>query len=117
MKVSILLKDTEKLERKLMALSQIRWESVVQLNMEQIRDRAKVRGWTPVGKTKQLIGSAYMPDNNTVAYTAEYAKFVERGHLTRNHRSYVPGQYYLRRNVDHQRPLFLKSLKHELEKA
>ena len=51
---------------------------------------------------KRLSGAVRVRSTRTigrVVITSSYAWFVERGHLTRNQRSHVPGRHYIRTGV------------------
>lgn len=51
----------------------------------------------------------------TFGYTKDYGPHVEYGHRTKSG-AFVSGQYYLRANVEAQRPLYKQRLKEELSK-
>lgn len=111
---SLTLKGQEELEKKLIALSSIRWDAVVKDNMRQIYNRGKA-GATPVD-TGELRMSLSL-NGDTVSYTKDYAPHVEYGHRTRGGGGYVAGQRYLQGNVETQRPIFIQNLIEQLQKA
>jgi len=106
---------TEKLEKKLLKKSATDFQAVAEKNIRDIYTRSQKEGGTPVGDYKgggQLRKSArYRGDE--MGYTAHYAAHVEYGHrLVRGGRTigYVPGQYFLKKNVDAQRPIYKQDL-------
>ncbi len=113
--MAIILKDVNDLAGELRRLSNLRFDAVVKKNMAEIFQRGKVRGsGTPVD-TGELIGSLGMAGEE-VGYTKTYAPHVEYGHRTVNG-GWVPGQRFLKRNVDTQRPIFERDLKKQLRRA
>ena len=54
------------------------------------------------------------PSDATVGYNMEYAPHVEYGHRTRNG-GFVPGQYFLRANVEQQAPIFEKECREYIQ--
>lgn len=111
---------TKRLEDKLKQKSQTQFDSVVEKNIRDIYRRSQQPGGTPVGQYKgggQLRKSAqYRGD--TMGYTVHYAPHVEYGHrLVIGGRTvgYVPGQYFLKRNVDTQRPIYRRDLIEKLK--
>ena len=113
MAFSLTLRGQKKLEKKLIALSRIRWDGVIRRNMAQVYNRGK-NGGTPVDTGELRLSLGLRGD--TAYYTAEYAAHVEYGHRTRNG-GYVKGQRYLKKNVETQRPIFIKDLIAELKRA
>lgn len=109
----IIIKDVNHLEDKLRRLSQIRFDAVIKKNMVQIYNRGK-SGGTPVD-TGELVGSL-SHSGDEVGYTKDYAPHVEYGHRLVNG-GYVPGQYYLKKNVEAQRPIYKQDLINQLRKA
>ncbi|MBS6629033.1 MAG: HK97 gp10 family phage protein [Clostridiales bacterium] len=102
------------LEKKLLALSVIRLDAVLKKNITEIYNRAK-SGGTPVD-TGQLRQSASVSmEDYEMGYSAEYAPHVEYGHRTRGG-GFVPGQYYLKKNVETQRPILIEDLQKAIEK-
>jgi hypothetical protein len=107
---------TEKLGRKLLEKSATDFQAVAEKNIRDIYTRSQKEGGTPVGDYKgggQLRKSArYRGDE--MGYTAHYAAHVEYGHRTVNG-GFVPGQFYLKRNVDEQRPIYKQDLINKLK--
>lgn len=102
------------LEKKLLGLSAIRLDAVLKKNITEIYNRAK-SGGTPVD-TGQLRQSASVSmEDYEMGYSAEYAPHVEYGHRTRGG-GFVPGQYYLKKNVETQRPILIEDLQKAIEK-
>ena len=108
------LKGDKEIERELQRLSSIRFDAVVLKSMTQIYNRGKAGG-TPVdtGELRMSLGQA----GETVGYTASYSGHVEFGHRTRGGNGYVPGQYYLKKNVETQRPIYYQDLRDQLNKG
>lgn len=113
MKLEII--GTKRLEEKLKQKSETDFNQVVEKNIRDIYRRSQMPGGTPVGNYKgggQMRKSAqYRGD--TMGYTVHYAPHVEYGHrLVIGGRTvgYVPGQYFLKRNVDTQRPIYRQDL-------
>lgn len=107
----------EDLQRDLLRKSETDFLEVGNKNIRSIYSRSQKPGGTPVGNYKgggQLrISAKYRGDE--MGYSASYGPHVEYGHRTRSG-SYVTGQYFLKRNVDTQRPLYKQSLIDELRK-
>lgn len=114
MSYSLNFSGFDELTSKLSALSSVRLEAVVAKQAVQLLQRARSAGGTPVD-TGELRQSS-RADKNSMGYGAEYAAHVEYGHRTRSG-GYVPGQYYLRANVEQQAPIFKEDLLKQIEKA
>lgn len=107
------------LMKKLKAMNAIRFEGVVKEQAAQMYQRAAKKGasggGTPVA-SGELRKSRYQKKDE-FGYTEEYAPHVEYGHRTRGGGGFVPGQYYLRSNVQAQAPIFEEDLEKEIERA
>lgn len=114
MSFAVKLMDADGLAAKLSSMSRIRFDAVVKKSMAQIYNRGKAEGGTPVD-TGELRTSLHQ-EGDTVGYTKSYAPHVEYGHRTANG-GWVPGQHYLKRNVDAQRPIFRQDLVDQLKKG
>lgn len=101
------------LEKKLAGLNAIRLEAVVRKQVVQMLNRARQPGGTPVDTGELRKSSSASGDE--MGYTAEYAAHVEYGHRTKNG-GYVPGQRYLQRNVEQQRPIYKEDLINAIKK-
>lgn len=101
----------EHLERKLQQKSATDFIAVKEKNMRAIYSRSQRQGGTPVDSNELRMSAQYRGDQ--MGYTAEYAPHVEFGHRLVNG-GYVPGQYYLKRNVDTQRPMYKQDLKNKI---
>ncbi len=112
-KYKLTVDGVEELEAKLIAMNRIRFDAVTLKNMTQIFNRAK--SCTPVDTGELRKHVAY--DRNTFGYIEEYAPYVEYGHRTVNG-GWVNGQYYLKKNVEKQQPIYkndlLKAIRKEL---
>ncbi|MED3623260.1 hypothetical protein P4482_09110 [Neobacillus thermocopriae] len=107
------------LARKLIQKSATDFKEVAEKNIRDIYTRSQKPGGTPVGDYTgggQLRKSAqYRSDE--MGYTAHYSAHVEYGHrLVRGGRTigFVPGQFYLKKNVDTQRPIYKEDLRKKL---
>ena len=110
-------KEIAKLEEVLLSLSKEDFATVRLKQIRDIYDRSQRQGGTPVGNYTgggQLrISAAYRIDE--FGYVKEYAPHVEFGHRTRSG-SFVPGQYYLKKNVDAQREIYKEDLKEAIRR-
>lgn len=100
-------RDIDRLASKLRAMNQIRFDAVVEKNVTQMLDAARQPGGTPVDTGQLRKSSGTYGDE--MGYTKEYAPHVEYGHRTKGG-GFVPGQHYLQKNVDTQRPIFRQDL-------
>ncbi|MEK3887453.1 hypothetical protein [Bacillus sp. FSL K6-3431] len=91
--------DFRKVERK----------NVLELRNRAVRSSSPSSGGTPVDSSELRMGASVSPDGSSFGYTKDYAPHVEFGHRTTNG-GYVPGQYYLRSNVNIQKPIFRQDL-------
>lgn len=106
------------LMKKLKALNAIRFEAVVKQQATQMYDRAEKHGASGGGTpydTGWLMEHRYAKKDE-FGYNAEYAPHVEYGHRTRGGGGFVAGQYFLRKNVDIQAPIFKQDLQDEIAK-
>lgn len=102
------------LEKKLLALSAIRLDGVLKSNIKEIFNRAQ-SGGTPVDTCELRNTSFANVQDYAFGYTEDYAPHVEYGHRTRGG-GFVPGQYYLKKNVETQRPILIEDLQKAIEK-
>lgn len=108
--------EVQALEKKLLALSAIRLDAVLQKNTTQIRNRAvDVPGGTPFKSGYLKSTASANMQKWEFGYSAEYAPHVEYGHRTRGG-GFVTGKYYLKKNVDTQRPILIEDLQKAIEK-
>lgn len=112
----------QRLQKKLRQMSEIRFDAVVSKQAADIVDRAAAshnpdQGGTPydTGEMLQSVGKTGKGISAEVGYTKEYAPHVEYGHRTRNG-GWVPGQHFLQKNVEIQRPIFQQDLLEAIEK-
>lgn len=73
------------------------------------------KGGTPVESNELRLGASVSADADAFGYISHYAPHVEYGHRTRDG-GFVPGQYFLRTNLELQKPLFREDLIKELRK-
>lgn len=117
--INITLTGADRLATKLQAKSQIRFDGVCLKNLTEIFNRAKGDG-TPKDTGELRISTGIKKPSGSgftgeVGYSKEYAPHVEYGHRTLSG-GFVRGQYYLRKNVDTQRPIYKQDLIEALRK-
>lgn len=105
--------DEDGLADELQRLSQLRFDAVIKKNMTQIYNRGKQDGGTPVDTGELRISLGHKDD--IVGYAKDYAPHVEYGHRTRNG-GFVPGQRFLEKNVNTQKPIFYEDLRKQLRR-
>lgn len=119
------LKGYRRLERKLRALDEIRFDAVCEKSMAQIYNRGKAEGGTPVsteatrpggphGELRQSLGMIGCGMKAVVGYVKSYGPHVEYGHRKVGG-GYVAGQYFLKQNVSTQRPIYKSDLIRHIE--
>ncbi|MGO5010795.1 hypothetical protein ACTQ5K_02755 [Niallia sp. Sow4_A1] len=101
----------ERLEEKLIQKSRADFDAVGKKNARDIYARSQRSGGTPVDSAQLRLSAQYRGDE--VGYGVHYAPHVEYGHRLING-GYVPGQYFLKRNVDTQRPIYKQDLLEKL---
>lgn len=108
------VKGLQELEARLAQLDSVRFDALADKQLTEMLNRARADGGTPVD-TGELRKSSSRT-NNTMGYTSEYAAHVEYGHRTVNG-GYVPGQKYLKKNVDTQREIYKSDLIKQIKQA
>lgn len=134
MSINVRAEGMERLQEALSTLSQYRAEAVMLKQATEILNRARknattTRGGTPIdtGELRISASMSEVPGGYSVGYTSEYAPHVEYGHRQKVGRyvpaigkrlvkSWVPGQYFLRKNVQQQELIFKEDLRKALEK-
>lgn len=105
------LEGSERLEKKLQNMNNIRWGGIVKKNATQMFNRSKgtspSQGGTPVDTGELRKSVVKLGDG--IAYTAEYAPHVEYGHRKING-GYVSGQRFALANLTIQRPIYQRDL-------
>lgn len=109
--------DVDNLAGELRRLSQLRFDAVIEKNMAQIYNRGKRNSktsgtGTPVDTGELRISLGKQRD--AVGYAKDYAPHVEYGHRTAGG-GWVPGQRFLQKNVEQQRPIFKRDLVNQLK--
>lgn len=122
MSLKISMDGIQELESELARLNSIRWDGIRKKQVVELLNRARAPGGTPVS-TEQTrpkgphgelrISSGTSGDE--MGYTADYSGHVEFGHRTRSG-GFVPGQYYLKKNVDVQRDIYRRDLLNAVRK-
>ncbi|MFP7202212.1 hypothetical protein SFC08_14675 [Lysinibacillus halotolerans] len=110
--MKIKITGVEDLEKELQQKSVTDFQSVSEKNVRAIYTRSQRPGGTPVKSNELRMSARYRGDE--MGYTASYAPHVEYGHRLVNG-GYVPGQYFLKKNVDIQRPIYKEDLKRKLK--
>lgn len=110
------------LEKKLIAKSQTDFLEVGRKNIRDIYSRSQknwyklgdvpTEGGTPVDSNELRMSAKYRDDE--FGYSAPHSVHVEYGHRLRNGQ-FLPGQHFLKRNVDTQRPIYKQDLKDKLK--
>lgn len=113
MSIGITFLGVVQLEKKLKKLNALRFEAVVKKNTVQLFNYMK-SGHTPV-KTGEMRQSLQQDGKGTVGYTKEYAPHVEFGHRTIGG-GWVPGQFFLKQGVIHQREIYRADLINAIKK-
>ena len=120
--------ELEKLERALIAKGQTeRYMGIGKKSIRAIYTRGKrqlyqngavpASGGTPYIST-ELVQSLQYSGEET-GYVKDYAPHVELGHRVVRNKvevGYCEGQFFFKKNVDYERPLFYAALKEELAK-
>lgn len=102
----------EELSRKILQKSETDFAEVGRKNIRDIYSRSQKAGGTPVDSNELRMSAKYRDDE--MGYSAEHGPHVEYGHRLPGG-GYVPGQYFLKRNVDAQRPIYKEDLKEKLK--
>lgn len=87
--------------------SRVGQKSLLEMRNRAVRSRNPGSGGTPVDSAELRLSASVSGD--VFGYNKDYAPHVEYGHRTRNG-GFVPGQYYLRTNVNIQKPIFREDL-------
>lgn len=107
------VKGIDKFENALRRIDDFSMDEILSNNLNQMLHRAR-NGGTPVD-TGALRDSAEVTEprggySGEMGYKEYYAGYVEFGHRTVNG-GYVPGQYYLSKNLNEQMIQYEKDLK------
>ena len=99
--------------------NKVKLDAILTKNLTEMHNRAK-NGGTPVdtGELRKSAGVTLPNAENStgeVGYAKEYAPHVEFGHRTKNG-GYVPGQYYLKDNLETQMAIFKSDLEDAVRK-
>lgn len=107
-------KGIDELAHALQRKSETDFQKVVDKNLLEMRNRA-VRssspgsGGTPVDTSELRKSAGVNLGGGFMGYTKDYAPHVEFGHRTRGG-GYVPGQHFLKTNVNIQNKIYRKDL-------
>ena len=94
---------------------QLERRNILALRNRAVKSQDPSQGGTPVDSNELRLSATVSPSGDEFGYTTHYAPHVEYGHRTRDG-GFEPGQYFLRTNVEIQRPLFRKDLIDEIRK-
>lgn len=111
--VELSKEDIDVLAKRLQAMNEIRFNAVVKKNVTQMLNAAR-NGGTPVDTGELRKSSSTYGDE--MGYIAEYAPHVEYGHRTADG-GWVPGQRFLKKNVDTQAPIYYHDLLNAIRKG
>lgn len=121
--IKISVDGIPELERELQRLNGIRFDAVVKKQTTQMLNRARQSGGTPVSTEKTRPGGPHgelrissSTTDDEIGYTKEYAPHVEYGHRTVNG-GWVPGQRFLKANVDTQAFIYYQDLLNAIRKG
>lgn len=112
-KVELNKADIDNLAKALQSMNEIRFNAVVKKNVMQLFNAAR-NGGTPVDTGELRKSSSTYGDE--MGYTADYAPHVEYGHRTRDG-GWVPGQRFLKANVDTQALIYYQDLRDAIKKG
>ena len=119
---SLKITGTEQLARDLIKLNRLTFEKSANDTLVEMFNRASQRPYTPIDTGELRLSRRVKKANAGISfagifgYAKEYAPHVEYGHRLKGG-GFVAGQYFLRSNVEHQRPIYKQRLKDELRKG
>ncbi|WP_422122929.1 hypothetical protein DHX103_14455 [Planococcus sp. X10-3] len=82
-------------------------KSLLELRNRAVKSKNPAQGGTPVDSSELRMSATVNGDS--MGYIKDYAPHVEYGHRLVNG-GFVPGQYFLRTNVNIQKPIFREDL-------
>lgn len=121
MRFNLEIKGTEELSMKLLKKDSTKWGEVANKSLAEMRNRGAHPPGTPIDSGELRLSRKVKKANINKAFSGEfgyikdYGPHVEYGHRTRSG-GYVPGQYYLKGNVDAQREIYRNDLLEEMRK-
>lgn len=110
--VSLNKQELDVLAKRLRSMNETRFNAVVKKNVTQMLNTAR-NGGTPVDTGELRASSGTYGDE--MGYTEEYAPHVEYGHRTVDG-GWVPGQRFLKKNVDTQAFIYYQDLLNAIRK-
>jgi len=111
------LKGVDKLSRKLNDMGKLSFSRVTEDNVKQMFTRAK--SLTPRDSGELLASCGIeksMGEGFELVYTARHSAPVEYGHRTAGGK-FVPGQYFLKQNIDLQREKYRQDLVDKMKRG
>lgn len=112
-RLNIEFKGTDELERAMINKSQTDFKEIEKRHIRSVYSRSQKAGGTPVDTNELRMSAAYRDD--TMGYRAEHGPHVEYGHRLVNG-GFVSGQFFLRNNIETERPLYRQGLINALRK-
>lgn len=137
MNIQIKIHGADEIQKVLDGLSDVRLDAIKAKQVTEISKRAAgplgTPGATPRDEGELRISAHADYNDFSFGYSKEYAPHVEYGHAkgTRSkkklkrlrsfinklfHRNYVEGQYYLRTNVEMQKPIYRQDVENEIDR-
>lgn len=119
--VSVQMEGVDELAAALKRGNKVKLDAVLTKNLTEMNNRAK-NGGTPVDTGELRLSSGIskpkmaLGESGEMGYTKSYGAHVEFGHRTKNG-GWVPGQYYLKKNLESQMPVFKEDLEKEIKKV
>lgn len=104
----------------------VRNKSLLEMRDRAVKSSSPSRGGTPVDTRELQLSAGVNLSKGFMGYTKDYAPHVEFGHRQQVGRfvpaigkrlvkPYVPGQYFLKTNVNIQNPIYRKDLERKME--
>lgn len=87
--------------------SRVGAKSLLEMRNRAVASRNPSQGGTPVDSNELRLSAGVSGEE--MGYTKDYAPHVEYGHRTKGG-GFVPGQYFLKTNVNIQKPIFREDL-------
>ena len=120
--ISIKMTGTEELMKQLIKMSAITFEHSANDSLAEMFNRGSRPPYTPIDtgelrlSRKVTKASATKKFTGVFGYNKDYAPHVEYGHRLKGG-GFVMGQYFLRANVEVQRPIFKGRLVDEIRRS
>ncbi|MCC3401112.1 HK97 gp10 family phage protein [Eubacterium callanderi] len=117
--VTVQMEGVDELAAALRRGNKVKLDAILTKNLTEMHNRAK-NGGTPVdtGELRKSVGVTLPNVEDSageVGYTKEYGPHVEFGHRTKDG-GWVPGQHFLKKNLETQMPVFKADLEETVRK-